>query len=374
MKRLQWNTLIGQDRIKEVLSAAFAGETLGHAYLFCGETGTGTFAAALDLTMGLLCENNEFQPCGTCNACRKVLAFSHPDFHVVMPLSLQKEHKGSDGRITEAGWNEFSLQVKKRLEDPYHIPEFTTLPSIPVDWIREVTHAVRRGTVEKGKNIVILDGVESMQQESANAMLKTLEEPPKDTLLLLCTERVHAVLPTIVSRCQLLRFGMLPPGQIKTGLIDRYAVRSDDPDLPRVVHTGSLGRARLALVQSATDEQRFSGEFWECIASGDRAAVFEKIDEISSSGDYAAYESLFIQLMYGIRNSFFSKIDGTGNYILGKVIPGDSFSDTASPRPVEELLRCCESAIGNIRARANISLVLTNFAITVMEILHGKKQ
>jgi DNA polymerase III delta' subunit len=374
MQQLRWKLLAGQDRIKEVLTAAFMNGTLGHAYLFCGETGTGTFAAALELAMALLCRNEEFQPCGTCSGCSKVRSFSHPDFHVVMPLSLQKEHKGSDGKITEAGWSEFSERVKQRIENPYLIPEFSTLPSIPVDWIREVTHAIHRGTVEKGKNIVLLDGVEIMQQESANAMLKTLEEPPEDTLLILCTDRVHAVLPTIMSRCQLLRFGALPPDLIKHELIERYAVPPDDLRLSRASGLGSLGRAFRMLQQSPSDEAGYSTDFWRYITEGDMTKTFEKIDEISGSGDYGTYEALFVHLLNGIRNSFFIKIDTSGNYILGDAFPGGALSGITSPNPVEELMHCCETAISSIRARANISLVLTNFAITVMEILHVKKQ
>jgi DNA polymerase III delta' subunit len=373
MKQLQWKMLAGQDRIKEVLAMAFAKEQLGHAYLFCGETGTGTFAAALDLAMALLCRNEATQPCGTCEGCRKVLTFSHPDFHVVMPLSLQKEHKASDGRITEEGWNEFSLRVKERIADPYHIPEYSTLPTIPVDWIREVTHAVRRGTVEKGKNIVILDSVESMQKESANAMLKTLEEPPADTLLILCTERIHAVLPTILSRCQLLRFGTLPPEIVRTELINRYGA-ADDQRLARVLQSGSIGRAYRSLQQTQSDDDRMAVEFWELLRGGKAAAVFEKIDTISGYGDYGTWESLLIALMQGIRNSFFRMVDASGNYILGEQFPENDTSGTVTPRQADELLQLCETAIGQLRARANSGLVFINFAHKVMEILHGKKQ
>ncbi|MBN1759937.1 MAG: hypothetical protein JW863_16545 [Chitinispirillaceae bacterium] len=374
MKQLQWKQLAGQERIKEVLASAFVKEKLGHAYLFCGETGTGTFAAALDLAMALLCRSEEAQPCGVCDGCRKVLGFSHPDFHVVMPLSLQKEHKGSDGRITEEGWNEFGERVKERIADPYLLPEFTTLPTIPVDWIREVTHAIRRGTVEKGKNIVLIDRVESMHKESANAMLKTLEEPPEDTLLILCTERVHAVLPTIVSRCQLLRFGVLPPETVKAELITRYGVAEDDSRLAGVTHCGSIGGAWRELRKAQSDDDRYAAGFWSSLSAGDMQAVFAKIDEISAMGDFETYESLFIRLMQGIRNSFLGMVPSSGKYISGDGLPENALSGISSPRPVEELVRNCETAIGQIRARANISLILINFANNIMEILHGKKQ
>ena len=371
---LQWNRLIGQERIKEVFSSAFAHGTLGHAYLLCGETGAGTFAAALELSTALLCTSESGRPCLSCSACKKVRSYAHPDFHVVMPLALHKEHKGSDGKITEAGWEEFALRVRQRIEDPYLVPEFATHPSIPVDWVREVTHAIRRGAIEKGKNIVILDGIDLMQQESANALLKTLEEPPADTLLLLCTDRPHAVLPTIISRCQLLRFAALTPAAIRSELIARFSLQPEDPRLDNVVHTGSLGRARVLFEHIETSDLRNAREFWHLITNQDWLAICTMIETISDLGDYSRYENLFMQLLYGIRNAFFTNIEGTENYIMGDSSLSGTLAAVATPHVAEMLARHCETAISRIRARANIALVLTSFALSVMEYFNEQKQ
>ncbi|MBN1578586.1 MAG: hypothetical protein JW913_18630 [Chitinispirillaceae bacterium] len=374
MAMLQWKRLIGQERIKEVFSSVFLNNTIGHAYLLCGDAGTGTFAAALEFSMALLCGHEAARPCYSCGNCRRVRSYSHPDFHVVMPLALQKEHKSTDGKITEAGWEEFAARVRERIEDPYLMPEFSTLPTIPVDWIREITHSVRRGAVEKGKNIVILDGIDVMQQESANTMLKTLEEPPPDTLLLLCTDRPHAVLPTIVSRCQLLRFAALPPDTIRAELVSRCSLSPDDARLDAVVHVGSLGRAQSLLQHVDTSALRDALEFWRLIIGEDRLALFNKIDELSASADYGRHENLFMQLMYGIRNAFFTKIDGTENYIIGDSSLSGTLTQVTTPHAADLLAHYCETAIGRIRARANIALVLNNFALSVMEFYNEQKQ
>jgi len=287
-----------------------------------------------------------------------------------MPLALKKEHKGSDNKITEAGWEEFAVRVRERMEDPYLVPEFPTLPTIPVDWVREVTHAIRRGAVEKGKNIVIIDGVDIMLQESANAMLKTLEEPPPDTLLLLCTERPHVVLPTIASRCQLLRFAGLRPDTLRSELVARYGIRNDDPRLDAVQHVGSLGRARLLLQHFDIAEERDANEFWRLIVGRDRLAVFQKIDALTEAADYRSYENLFIQLLYGIRNAFFTNIEGTENYIIGDSSLTGSLPELTTLAGAELFRGYCEKAINRIKARANAALVLADFALSVMERLN----
>jgi DNA polymerase-3 subunit delta' len=364
---LQWKRLIGQERIKEVFSSAFSSDTLGHAYLFCGDTGVGTFAAALDIAMALHCNDNNKRPCYQCSSCKKMADFSHPDFHVIMPLALQKEHKGSDGKLTDAGWDEMVLQVKKRIVDPYCLPEFSVIPSIPVEWIREVTHAIRRGPIEKGKNIIIIDGIDTLQQESANAMLKTLEEPPADTLFLLCTSRPPAVLPTIVSRCQILRFSALSPELLRAEMVKRFSISDTDERLSEVVFTGSLSKACQLFEGADTGDAQQAVELLQLIKTRDMLALFEKIDQLSTLGDYSIYEKMFIRMMYGVRNAFFTKISDTENYIMGDSVLSDIFGTVSTPQEAEILVQYCETAISRIRSRANIALVLINFAFSVME-------
>jgi DNA polymerase III delta' subunit len=374
MALLQWKKLIGQERIKEVLSSAFSSDTLGHAYLFCGDNGVGTFAAALDIAMALHCSATEKRPCCHCSACKKILNYSHPDLHVVMPLALQKEQKGSDGKITDAAWDEIALQVRQRIDNPYLIPEYATVPSIPVEWIREISHAIRRGAVLKGKNIVIIDGIDTMQPESANAMLKTLEEPPAGTLLILCTSRPHTVLPTIVSRCQLLRFSALNPDILRQELIQRFSITATDQRLNECIYTGSLGRAYQLFEEADTGDTHSELELLRLIAAHDMNALFEKIDQLSALGDYSLYEKMFIRTMYEIRNAFLSKIGDTENYIMGANGLSEIFGMITTPQAAEILTQCCETAISRIRSRANIALVLINFAFSVMEFFNEQKQ
>ena len=221
MAVLKWNKLVGQDRVKNVIGKAYQNGTLGHAYLFCGERGTGKFAAAVDLAMALLCQHEEARPCKRCPACKKADSYSHPDFHVIMPLVLQSEHKKEGGSLSDEGWALAATTAKRRISDPYRLTQYSGIPNIPVDWIREANEAIMRGGTEGPANVVIIDGVDTMSDKSANAMLKTLEEPPPGTVMILLTDKHHAVLPTIVSRCQTMRFTQLTPDQIKGALYKR---------------------------------------------------------------------------------------------------------------------------------------------------------
>lgn len=373
MAGIVWKRLIGQERIKEVFSSAFDNGTLGHAYLLCGEKGAGTFTAAVELAMALLCSAEGGKPCYQCDNCRRVLSYSHPDMQVVMPLSLQKEHKSSDGKLSEEGWQVLAERVKERIADPYAVPEFATLPGMPVEWVREVAHAIKRGAVESGRQITIIDGIDAMQQEAANAMLKTIEEPPPGALLLLCTDRLHAVLPTIISRCQILRLSFLSPDLIRAELMQQFGVPESDPRLATAIYSGSLGQARYLFENVSTEVSRDALEFWEAIIAQEWEKITAVIDRLSGTDDFSNFEKLFVQLLQLIRNAFLTKIEGTENYIMGDGSACGALEKFTTPREVDRLVQCCEEAIGRLRARANVTLVLINFALSIMEYYYGEK-
>jgi DNA polymerase-3 subunit delta' len=373
MSGIRWNKLIGQERIKNVFDSAVESNTLGHAYLLCGDAGSGKFAAAVDLAQALLCTSDQNKPCGECVSCKKVTRYSHSDFHVIMPVSLDKEHKSSDGKLSEAGWQLLSGTVLKRIEDPYALRTFSSIPSIPVEWVKEVTHAINRGPLEGSRNVVIMDSVDLMATEAANAMLKTLEEPPAGTMMILCTNRIHAVLPTIISRCQILRFGWLPPETIRTTLAEKFNISPKDPKVTSCIGYGSLGEAMQQFQSPGSVLMEDTVKFWTSCVAQDWAVITGIIDTFSQFNDYGSYEKIFLLIMQGIRSSFFRTLDGAENYIMGDGTPEFPVQGIRTPERAGELIDLCERSIGYLRARANISLVFADFAISVMEIFHGKK-
>jgi DNA polymerase III delta' subunit len=376
MTPILWKHCAGQQRVKEVLEGAIANGTLGHAYLFSGQAGSGKFAAALDLATALLCESKGERPCMACASCHKVNHYAHPDFHVIMPVVLAKEHRGSDGELSAAGWDYISACVKERIGTPYTLPDYAKVPSIPVDWMREINHTILRGTFERGANIVIIDGIDTLNKESANSMLKLLEEPPQGTLMLLLTDRINAVLPTLVSRCQILRFSYLSPQEIIAELCARLSIEASDPRLDAVVHTGSLGRSLYLWNHPPTEATHEAVVFWNLCVAENWAELGPHIDRIGEWNDFALYEHLFMEIIERVRNTFLSELAGTENLFLGA---GSRGLDGATIRggtqdEAEKILGLCQNAIGAIKAHGNITLVLANFAMALSEAINGEKQ
>lgn len=375
MKRLVWKKLVGQTRVKEVLAAGHDSGTLGHAYLFCGEEGVGTLQAALELGMGLLCDSDGDVPCGECESCRKVLHHAHPDFSLLFPVALGKEHRSSAGSLSDKGWDHIAQQARERIADPYLVPQAEGVRSVPVEWVRETNQAIQRGPLTGSAKVAILCGVELMNKESANAMLKTLEEPPPGTTLLLCSEAPHAVLPTVQSRCQVVRFGYLSDDDIEAAVRDMVPCSLTGEQMRFVLESaqGSLGTALRLAADPQPEAMRLARELWAASAGGCTLEAAQELDRLAAALDAGSAETTLIYCMHIVRNSMIVRAGGERFVPAGATLVADN-PGAFDPYRTERLLEECRRAIRSVRARGNLALILLNFTYRVMEHLHGEKQ
>jgi DNA polymerase III delta' subunit len=388
MPTMKWDNLVAQDRVKELLGHAFESGTLGHAYLFCGERGVGKFAAAVDLAMAVLCkckDINRARPCGECSSCKKVMSYSHPDLHVIMPLCLGAEHKGGEGgALSEEGWALASDSVRARIDDPYRLPQYDGIPHIPVDWVREADHAVMRGPVEGASGVAVIDGVDTMKKESANAMLKTLEEPPPGTLMLLLTDRVHGVLPTILSRCQTVRFPLLPPEAVGAELCRRFNIGGGSGGVDKsdsaaaAASAGSLGLAISEYENPLHEYYGYAASLWEGCLRGDWGAAAAEADSLSASKDsYNVCRNTLSCLIRLLREAFLKKFGRCGasmNYINHGSSGDLDVSAICAPDELSAVVRLAQGSLSGLDARGNATLVMAGLVCSLMEALNVEKQ
>jgi DNA polymerase-3 subunit delta' len=378
--RIVWKNCVGQQRIKDALAAAFENDTLGHAYLFCGSAGVGKFQAALELAFALLCESEGEVPCYRCRSCSSLRGYSHPDFHLVFPLKLEKSHKssGDSTKLSDEGWKYVAEETVKKIQNPYTVSD-TRLLNIPVDWIRELNHSIGRGTIQGKKNVSIICDVDVMQATTANAMLKMLEEPPRDTVIFLLTERPHTVLPTIRSRCQIFRFGSISPEELRKALSERCRLDPQDATITYAIECadGSLGKALTLMQEPLNLFAEEAVKLWRlCVnrTSGLVAAkaLEEVCDKLLGGGyDYEAAQKLLLTFLHMLRTQFF----GARAHHTSPV-PETSAEETrffANETDTQvRLFACCEKAVSGVRARGNILLILLTFIVSMTEILHGQ--
>ena len=211
-----FSEIIGQEKPLETLRAALANGRLHHAYLFLGPEGVGKRTIALAMAQALHCDEMDNDFCGRCAHCVRIQNGNHTDVRLIEPL---------------AGKKEISIQQIRSIEKELNFHAFS------------------------GKKIAIIDPATLMNLPAQNALLKTLEEPPPDSLLILLASNAGGLLPTVRSRCLRIAFGPLPRDLIAGYLAAKHGMTPADAQLVAAMSMGSLGAA-LELDQQELLEQR----------------------------------------------------------------------------------------------------------------------
>lgn len=275
---MAWTSILDQDRVVSTLRRALGQERVAHAYLFHGPGGVGKRAVALEMARALECTEQVDEACGQCTACQKTRRMVHPDVHVLFPYPKGTDEEDVATRIQRLGENPYAAVDYVRrpsLSDPsetsnkqvmYHIER------VKEDLLRPMSFRPAEGNYK----VALITDAEHMNETAANAFLKLLEEPPPQTVFLLTTSRPEQLLPTIVSRCQRLRFDPLLPDAIEAALVEREGLGADAAAMLARMADGSYSRA-LDLIQN--DNLMTSREL---VLEYFRAAYTLKIESISS--------------------------------------------------------------------------------------------
>ena len=214
---MAWTDIRGHERIEHDLRSAYRSGRLAHAYLFVGPSGIGKRRFAVELAKAILCESSTgvLAACDRCPACLQAMAGTHPDL-------IQAE----------------------RPDDKQ---------DIPIELIRELCANLGLKAARGERKVLILDDADDLNDASANAFLKTLEEPPPGTLIVLLATQADSQLSTVTSRCQVLNFRPLPGDAIRELLADRLESPLSVDRLDRVVNEarGSVAKALLLAEEKA---------------------------------------------------------------------------------------------------------------------------
>lgn len=221
-----FNEVIQQSEIKERLIRSARENRVSHAQLFLGPEGAGALPLALAYAQYLLCtDKQEHDSCGVCNNCIRIKKLEHPDLHFSFPVVLQKDKvEIADDRIAE-----FRKAV---IEQPYlSINHFLSLldedTKSPVIGTKEAGSIIKKlnyKSYEGQYKILIMWMAETMNTTAANNLLKIIEEPPDHTVFLLIAQNAESMLPTILSRTQIIKVNRLKDDEITTALKEKFAL------------------------------------------------------------------------------------------------------------------------------------------------------
>src|SRR5664280_3220956 len=374
---MNFSQIPGQKAIKAKLLRSVKEERVSHAQLFTGPEGCGSMALALAYARYISCENRtDTDSCGVCKSCVKYEKLIHPDLHFVFPVIKGKKATDpvSDNYIEE--WREF---INKS-------PYFTLnnwMDSIDVGnaqgmiFASEASEIIKKLSLksfESDFKIMIIWLPEKMHQSTSNKLLKMIEEPPDKTLFLLVSEEPDKVIPTILSRCQLVKVPSFNSSDIKKYLTDRFSIAPDKAsDISRVSH-GNITRAielcenedsSLANLERFKSLMRFA---WK----RDVISIVNWSEEISATGREAQKNFISFSLRL-LRENLMLSLDQLKNSLV--YLTGDEadFSRKFHPSinqnniyPLNEELNLVYS---HIESNGNAKIIFLDLALKVTRLI-----
>ncbi|HTR06095.1 MAG TPA: DNA polymerase III subunit delta' [Paraburkholderia sp.] len=218
-----------------------------HALLLHGQAGIGKLAFAQHLAKGLLCESPQAngEPCGACAACHWFEQGNHPDYRIVVPEALA----GEIGPVGDEGKEDAKGEKADKAEGEEGKKSRTPSKEIRIEQVRALLGFAGVGSHRGGLRVVVLYPAEALNVAAANALLKTLEEPPAGVVFLLVSARIDRLLPTIISRCRQWPMGTPAPESAAAWLAQQGV-----DDAPALL--AEAGGAPLAAFALAHDENR----------------------------------------------------------------------------------------------------------------------
>lgn len=265
-----FNKIIGNEQIKEILRRALEKSRVPHSLILTGEDGIGKKQLALELAKAMVCRNPQnLEACDRCVVCRRAANFAFP----------KSDDKDAHKQVIFSEFPDIGQII------PYN-------RNILVDAVRDLEKEANFRPYEATARFFIIDDADKMNDAASNALLKTLEEPPATAYLFLITARPDALLQTILSRCQILRFAPVAAAEIENHLLATKKYAPDDAELLSLLAAGSVGRAlETDLEKFRAERERMLKVLQSLLIDENRAVLLKTSEEITDAKNKEAYEN-----------------------------------------------------------------------------------
>ncbi|SHI59616.1 DNA polymerase-3 subunit delta' [Dethiosulfatibacter aminovorans DSM 17477] len=331
MDGLGYDEVIGQDKIKKHLMDITKSDSISHGYIFEGPKGTGKLRLAEVFAQTILCTERNDYPCGVCSSCIKAMAGSHPDIHVM----------------------DYSENSIKRQD---------------VDEIQEIVYVK---PYESRRKVIIINDAQKMTVQASNTFLKTLEEPPEDTVIILITLNQSLIIQTIVSRCQTIKLDRISDREVKRILMEEYGVESQMAGLITGYSKGIVQRA-VNILREEVNILQLRGE------------IVDMVDDILKSGksivfEYEKYfdkhkddiDDILEILMIWFRDLSFYKVGAVDQIInIDRMSLIEKQSGKTDGKRCSEMYELFQNTYDDVKSNVNYKLAIDNMLFGIQEVKH----
>lgn len=283
---MQFSDVIGQQDVREHLVEMISLNRLSHALLFTGKEGTGTLPLAIAFSQYIMCESRgDADSCGVCPACRKASDLVHPDIHFSYPVIPKKPGDKPVSTDFIGEWREFIAQYP--YGNVYDWLQFIGAENrqgnITAQECNEIIHKLSLKSFESDYKVLVMWMPEYLEKEG-NKLLKLIEEPPPNTIFILVAENESMVLPTIVSRTQLVRVPPVAIEAIQQQLMLKAKIPKDQARQIATVSGGNYRESLQIMQHAGEDWQSLLRDWLNAIMKSGPIAQVKWIEEMSKNG------------------------------------------------------------------------------------------
>lgn len=312
--------IVGNEWNKEFLEKSIREKSYSHAYLFCGPSGIQKTDMAMAFAQGIFCTAQENRPCGICPSCVKINKGNHPDLHIIQPEEDKK--------------------------------------SVLIQQVRQMQRNIAIKGYEGERKVYILRKAETMGDPAQNAMLKVLEEPEEGTILILVANSKSSILPTILSRCQILNFAPMSFAQFSKEWSQRESASREELEALYDLTQGKYGEA-LQL----KDDPKTARDFQQIVSHLDQV-VLGDLDKVFDITAYAAKQhmgdiELTDYLLIYFRNRMLASAEAKK-------------SEGLTIGTINGIIEAILQFQNNIKSNLNMALQVENLLLKIQEADYGR--
>ncbi|MHC1731215.1 MAG: DNA polymerase III subunit delta' [Bacteroidales bacterium] len=374
---MNFSQIPGQKAVIDRLRNSVSENRVSHALLFYGPEGSGKFAIALAFARYISCENRTAEDaCGKCPSCSKYDKLIHPDLHFVFPVIKKKSNTEpvSDHFISQ--WRQMVLRSPwfslTTWTEAMEVANEQAL--IPVAESAEIIRKLSLKSFESDFKIMIIWLPEKMNAETANKILKIIEEPPARTLFILVSEEDEKLLPTITSRCQHIRIPSIPSKDLSAHLVAAMGV--DPIKAPEIaaIANGNMVRA-MELVREDDNTAIHLDRFTKLMRTAwirDIHALVTWSEDTATLGRERQKSFLSYSLRM-IRENFILNFNGRENNLVYLTRAEDEFSGKFHPfineKNISALNREFNLAYAHVESNGNTKMIFLDLALKTMRLI-----
>jgi DNA polymerase III subunit delta' len=375
----------GQKEIKESLIRTVQEGRISHAQMFYGPEGSGKLALAIAYAQYICCTGQKGDDsCGICPSCVKIVKLVHPDLHFVFPATASSSSKSDETPVEKAMEHWRELVIENPFFDQYQWYDRIGIENkqglIGVKESAEIIRKLNMKSYESDFKILVMWLPERMNSTSANKLLKMIEEPPAGTVFLLVSEATGEVLPTILSRTQLIRIPRLKDQDIREAMKTRFNLSDEQTEDIITLADGNYNKA----LNAVTDDGLNNGNFMQFQAfmrvaysyaapsrdTSRMAELVDLVDEIAKTGR----EKQKMLLSYGLRIIRENFLMNTGHSGISHMAVyerewSQKFSRFINGKNVIDIYEELNNAYNHISANANAKIVFLDSGLRIGDML-----